>query len=411
MRCYIHNDREAVGACTICGKFACEECNVELKEKSVCKACIQSKNNSGRQKKLSNSDIDNSEQRPAKSRLLLFILTFFFTPTGFNYLYLGLKKRSIFFIILSSIAHALVAFFALFIIKFYLIVTPHVIIPILFVVAAFDFSLRIAIFYDSLTIRTKMLDGIKVEDNLKFSPATFTIIKLAGLLIVSLTTLTFTLALTSKSTIFISPSFVIMLVACFLLLLPVAITVAGVPFLMFKFFTNWIRKHVSLQKPDDVSPNAPVEKAVEQQVAVQSTEDKNALLKEGKLIATQLNEKAQILRNTEIGSQVEEIVTITSKIFAFVDKNPEKARKLNKFINYYMPTAVQLLNNYEQLKEQDLQGQNISTSLEKIEQTMNNLAIAFKKQLDILFEEKAFDIDAEINVLNDLLKKEGFLED
>ena len=43
MRCYNHKEKEAVIACTSCGKFICEECNVEVDGKAVCKSCIQGK--------------------------------------------------------------------------------------------------------------------------------------------------------------------------------------------------------------------------------------------------------------------------------------------------------------------------------------------------------------------------------
>jgi hypothetical protein len=43
MKCYIHPERDAVGACIGCGKFICEECRVETEGKNFCKKCVVEK--------------------------------------------------------------------------------------------------------------------------------------------------------------------------------------------------------------------------------------------------------------------------------------------------------------------------------------------------------------------------------
>lgn len=41
MKCYYHNDKEVVAACTECGRFICEACKINISEKPVCKTCIE----------------------------------------------------------------------------------------------------------------------------------------------------------------------------------------------------------------------------------------------------------------------------------------------------------------------------------------------------------------------------------
>ena len=40
MQCYIHNQKQAVGACVGCGKFICDECKTEVSNKNYCKRCV-----------------------------------------------------------------------------------------------------------------------------------------------------------------------------------------------------------------------------------------------------------------------------------------------------------------------------------------------------------------------------------
>lgn len=41
MKCYYHDDKEVVAACTECGRFICEECKVNINGKAVCKVCVE----------------------------------------------------------------------------------------------------------------------------------------------------------------------------------------------------------------------------------------------------------------------------------------------------------------------------------------------------------------------------------
>jgi hypothetical protein len=41
MLCYIHEQKEAVGACVGCGKFICSECCTEIGGKNYCKSCVE----------------------------------------------------------------------------------------------------------------------------------------------------------------------------------------------------------------------------------------------------------------------------------------------------------------------------------------------------------------------------------
>lgn len=40
MNCSLHQDRNAVGACTCCGNFVCQECATNVNGKVVCKTCL-----------------------------------------------------------------------------------------------------------------------------------------------------------------------------------------------------------------------------------------------------------------------------------------------------------------------------------------------------------------------------------
>ena len=78
---------------------------------------------------------------------------------------------------------------------------------------------------------------------------------------------------------------------------------------------------------------------------------------------------------------------------------------------YYLPTTIKLLQAYQDLDAQPVQGENIISSKKEIEKTLDTLNMAFEKLLDDLFQETAWDVSTDISVLHTMLAQEGLTED
>ena len=61
-------------------------------------------------------------------------------------------------------------------------------------------------------------------------------------------------------------------------------------------------------------------------------------------------------------------------------------------MSYYLPTTLKILRSYAQLEDQEVDGQNISAAMERIENMMDKVVEGFEKQLDQLFQGDALDI-------------------
>ena len=99
------------------------------------------------------------------------------------------------------------------------------------------------------------------------------------------------------------------------------------------------------------------------------------------------------------------------KIFDRVKEDPGSLEDIRKLMEYYLPTTVKLLDAYQQLESQPVQGENIKNSKEEIEKTLDTLNVAFEKLLDSLFEDVAWDVSTDISVLHTMLAQEGLTED
>ena len=113
----------------------------------------------------------------------------------------------------------------------------------------------------------------------------------------------------------------------------------------------------------------------------------------------------------KISRQIKDIENTTSKIFDIVIAHPDKLPQISKFLNYYLPTTLKLLNTYDRMGSQGVTGENISTTMDKVEDTLAMVVTAFHKQLDTLFEGEALDVSADIKVMENLMKAEGLTED
>ena len=80
-------------------------------------------------------------------------------------------------------------------------------------------------------------------------------------------------------------------------------------------------------------------------------------------------------------------------------------------MEYYLPTTIKLLDAYEQLDSQPVQGENIISSKREIEKTIDTLNTAFEKLLDDLFQDTAWDVSSDISVLQMMLAREGLTDD
>ncbi len=135
------------------------------------------------------------------------------------------------------------------------------------------------------------------------------------------------------------------------------------------------------------------------------------IVDEGEEYIRRIHAANDAIPGEEISSKISRMELLLDRIFDRVERNPELAADLHRLMEYYLPTTVKLLDAYEKLDDQPVQGENILSSKREIEQTLDTLNTAFEKLLDSLFQDTAWDLSADISVLNTMLAQEGLTED
>ena len=126
----------------------------------------------------------------------------------------------------------------------------------------------------------------------------------------------------------------------------------------------------------------------------------NAILEEIRAINADID-------NPKLNQQIDRIGVITAKVFEYQRSHPQKSNQLHRFLSYYLPTTLKILRAYAQLEDQEVDGENISAAMERIEGMMDKVVEGFEKQLDQLFQGDALDITADVEVLERMLAKDG----
>jgi hypothetical protein len=113
------------------------------------------------------------------------------------------------------------------------------------------------------------------------------------------------------------------------------------------------------------------------------------------------------IQDPTISKQISHLETTTGKIVGAVVDKPAKLPQIRKFMNYYLPTTLKLLNAYDRMDSTGVSGENIDGTKGKIEDMMSTICAAFDKQLDALYGEEALDVSTDIKVMENMLAQEG----
>ena len=90
-----------------------------------------------------------------------------------------------------------------------------------------------------------------------------------------------------------------------------------------------------------------------------------------------------------------------------VEANPDKAKQVRRFANYYLPDAVNILQQYAKLAKQGVRGENAASIRAEVERNAASIATAFENQLDALYAAESMDLSADLTVLQNMLKGQG----
>lgn len=133
----------------------------------------------------------------------------------------------------------------------------------------------------------------------------------------------------------------------------------------------------------------------------------DAMIASGQDCIRRLRDMNDNIAGEDISAKLFRLENLLKEIFDRLKEQPEQMPKMQKFMDYYLPTTLKLVKAYEQFDAMSIQGQDILEAKAEIEKTLDTINSAFGELLNKMFRETAFDVTTDAQVLQTMLAKEG----
>lgn len=174
------------------------------------------------------------------------------------------------------------------------------------------------------------------------------------------------------------------------------------------FFLSWLLCRSGAQKSE---ANAAKARAAQQpQEPATGNPELDKMIKDGALAIEEMRRLDRNIEDEKISADIVRLQQTSEKIFDYVKSHPNQLGDIRKFMNYYLPTTLKILNAYDRMSAQGVSGENIDATMDRIQHMMDTIVAAFEKQLDSLFGEEALDISTDITVLETMMAREGLTD-
>ena len=141
-------------------------------------------------------------------------------------------------------------------------------------------------------------------------------------------------------------------------------------------------------------------------------EEKELTLKEKINISRRSNkhikDTANNIEDSIVKKDLEEIVRTTTRILDTIEKNNLHNRTVNKFLEYYLPVCVKIVDRYDEIENQNLTSKDSKKFMDDSQKIISDTNKAFKKILNSLYQSDILNADAEMKVYNSILKADGY---
>ena len=94
-----------------------------------------------------------------------------------------------------------------------------------------------------------------------------------------------------------------------------------------------------------------------------------------------------------------------------VNTDPGRVESLNKFVDYYTPTTIKLIERYLQFESSSVITEAIRKTMDDILRSLDKVIDGYEKLLDTLYKDDLLDLNAEMDVMETVMKQDGLIEE
>ena len=158
----------------------------------------------------------------------------------------------------------------------------------------------------------------------------------------------------------------------------------------------------------DVSQKAP--ESLQKVQGETGVEAVDALLEKGRAMIMEIRSENDKIPDEALSAKLEQLENKCAEIFRTVYDKPAKASQIRKFMDYYLPTTLKMVKAYRTLDERSVNGAEAQSAKKRIQDALDVVLKACDKMLDNLYRDDMLDITTDIDVLEQMLKRDGLTQ-
>ncbi len=136
----------------------------------------------------------------------------------------------------------------------------------------------------------------------------------------------------------------------------------------------------------------------------------DAVITKGQDMLSTIRRENAAIPDETLSRQMDTLTEKCEQIFRTVSEAPAKAPQVRKFMDYYLPTTLKMLANYRTMQQRGVSFTELTQARDTTVRGMNMILTACQKQIDNLHKENMLDISTDIDVLEQMLKRDGYTE-
>lgn len=160
----------------------------------------------------------------------------------------------------------------------------------------------------------------------------------------------------------------------------------------------------------DLSTKEKVPQSLQNISADTGNPEVDALLARGREMIGEIHEQSKLIAEPSLSATLGKLESQSAEVFRIVYDKPGKASQIRKFMEYYLPTTLKLVKGYRMLGERNVAGAEAKAARQRIDEALGVVLKGCQKMLDNLYRDDVLDITTDIDVLEQMLKRDGLTE-
>lgn len=160
----------------------------------------------------------------------------------------------------------------------------------------------------------------------------------------------------------------------------------------------------------DTSSNQKTPESLKKMQGETGNPEVDALLDKGREMITEIRRENDLIPDSSLSNKLDILENQCADIFRTVYDKPEKATQIRKFMDYYLPTTLKMVKGYRMLDERGVTGEEAVKARKRIDDALGVVIHGCSKLMDKLYQGDVLDLTTDIDVLEQMLKRDGLTE-